>query len=85
MQESFFLIPKKIDIDVYSIKKKKMKTTMNLSDELVQQAMKYTGIKEKTKLVNVALETLIRESSRKQLIQLFGSDKKAKVPPRKRS
>ena len=57
---------------------------MNLSDELVEQAMKYTGIKEKTKLVNVALETLIRESSRKQLIQLFGSDKKATVAPRKR-
>lgn len=58
---------------------------MNLSDELVEQAMKYTGIKEKTKLVNVALETLIRESSRKQLIQLFGTDKKASVAPRKRS
>jgi Arc/MetJ family transcription regulator len=62
-----------------------MKTTMNLSDELVEQAMKYTGIKEKTKLVNVALETLIRESSRKQLIQLFGSDKKASVASRKRN
>ncbi len=61
-----------------------MKTTINLSDDLVEQAMKYTGIKEKTKLVNVALETLIRESSRKQLIQLFGSDKKASVAPRKR-
>ncbi len=57
---------------------------MNLSDKLVEEAMKYTGIKEKTKLVNVALETLIRESSRKQLIQLFGSDKKASVAPRKR-
>lgn len=61
-----------------------MKTTINLSDELVEQAMKYTGIHEKTKLVNVALETLIRESSRKQLIRLFGSDKKATVAPRKR-
>ena len=58
---------------------------MNLSDELVEQAMKYTGIKEKTKLVNIALETLIRESSRKQMIQLFGSDKKASVAPRKRA
>lgn len=57
---------------------------MNLSDKLVEEAMKYTGIKEKTKLVNVALETLIRESSRKQLIHLFGSDKKASVAPRKR-
>ena len=62
-----------------------MKTTINLSDELVAEAMKYTGIKEKTKLVNVALETLIRESSRKQLILLFGSDKKANVASRKRN
>ncbi|MBP9888051.1 MAG: type II toxin-antitoxin system VapB family antitoxin [Leptospiraceae bacterium] len=58
---------------------------MNLSDELVAEAMKYTGIKEKTKLVNVALETLIREASRKQLIRLFGSDKKANVASRKRN
>ena len=62
-----------------------MKTTMNLSDELVAEAMKYTGIKEKTKLVNVALETLNREASRKQLIRLIGSDKKANVASRKRN
>ncbi len=61
-----------------------MKTTMNLSDELLAQAMLYTGITEKTKLVHVALETLIRESSRKKLIQLYASDKQAKISPRKR-
>ncbi|MDZ4728280.1 MAG: type II toxin-antitoxin system VapB family antitoxin [Leptospira sp.] len=59
-----------------------MKTTINLSDELMEQAAKYTGIQEKTKLVHLALETLIKESSRKQLIRLFGSDKKANVAPR---
>jgi Arc/MetJ family transcription regulator len=61
------------------------KTTMNLSDELIEKAMQYTGITERTKLVHVALESLIRESSRKKLIQLFGSDKKAKVSLRKRT
>ena len=39
-----------------------MKTTINLSDELMEQAAKYTGIQEKTKLVHLALETLIKES-----------------------
>jgi len=62
-----------------------MKTTMNLSDELLKQAMQCTGIQEKTKLVHVALEALVREHSRKQLIQLFGSDPKAKAAPRRRT
>jgi Arc/MetJ family transcription regulator len=62
-----------------------MKTTINLSDELIEQASKYTGIQEKTKLIHLALETLIQEASRKQLVRLFGSDKKASIAPRKRN
>ena len=36
-----------------------MKTTMNLSDELVEQAMKYTGIKEKTKEMDFEINCII--------------------------
>jgi Arc/MetJ family transcription regulator len=62
-----------------------MKTTLNLSDELLQEASKRTGIQEKTKLIHVALQSLIQEYDRKQILSLFGSDKKAKPPRRTRS
>jgi Arc/MetJ family transcription regulator len=62
-----------------------MKTTLNLSDELLQEASKRTGIQEKTKLIHVALQALIQEYDRKQIITLFGSDKKAKSPRRTRA
>jgi Arc/MetJ family transcription regulator len=62
-----------------------MKTTLNLSDELLQEASKRTGIQEKTKLIHVALQALIQEYDRKQILTLFGSDKKAKSPRRARS
>ena len=62
-----------------------MKTTINISDELLNEAIEKTGIKEKTKLIHFALESVIKEAHRNNLISLFGSDKKAKIIPRKRS
>ena len=62
-----------------------MKTTLNISDELLAQAMKLTRIKEKTALVNEALRVLIEKYARQRLIQLGGTDHKAKVPSRRRS
>ena len=43
-----------------------MRTTLALDDELVAQAQAYTGLKEKSALVRVALKALIeRESARR--------------------
>ncbi|HMV79791.1 MAG TPA: type II toxin-antitoxin system VapB family antitoxin [Leptospiraceae bacterium] len=61
-----------------------MKTTLNISDDLMKEAMRLSGINEKTKLIHSALEILINEYSRKQMAALFGTDKKAFVSPRKR-
>jgi len=61
-----------------------MKITLNVSDELLAQAMKETGIKGKTELINHALKEIVAAASRKHLAAMFGSDKKASVAPRRR-
>jgi Arc/MetJ family transcription regulator len=62
-----------------------MRTTLNLDDKLIAEAMNQTGIKEKTTLIHTALKSMIAEYSRKRLILLGGSDKKATVPKRRRN
>ncbi len=66
-------------------KDKKMRTTLNIEDDLVERASKLTGIKEKTSLVRKGLETLISLESSKRLAALGGSEKKIRMPRRRRS
>jgi len=61
-----------------------MKTTMNLKDDLLKQAMEATGVKEKTALVHLGLQELIRKAAYNRLIALGGSDLNAKAAPRKK-
>lgn len=61
-----------------------MRTTLILKDELVNEAMKVTNISEKTALVHAGLEALIEKHARNRLAALGGSDRKAKVPPRRK-
>ena len=61
-----------------------MRTTMDLDDELVKKASEYSGIKQKTALVEEALRQLIRKEAGKRLIALGGVDPQAKIAPRKR-
>lgn len=63
----------------------KMRTTLNIEDELVDRASKLTGIKEKTALVRKGLETLISLESSRRLAALGGSEKKVLIPKRRRS
>ncbi|MCC6275597.1 MAG: type II toxin-antitoxin system VapB family antitoxin [Leptospiraceae bacterium] len=62
-----------------------MKTSLYISEELLKEAITYSGIKEKTRLVQEGLKALIREKSKERLILLGGSDPKAKAPKRKRN
>lgn len=57
---------------------------MNLKPELVKAAMDATGVHEKTALVHLGLEELVRKAARERLIELMGKDRAAKAPPRKR-
>ena len=61
-----------------------MRTTINLDDDLVAKAMKYTGISERSALLRRALETLIHVEAGRRLAALGGSDPTAKAAPRRR-
>ncbi len=47
-----------------------MRTTLDLPDNLVKEAMKVTSIKTKTKVIITALEQLIRKSQLSEIKEL---------------
>jgi hypothetical protein len=67
------------------IEEPEMRTTLIIEDALVERASKLTGINEKTALVRKGLETLISLESSKRLAALGGSEKKIRMPRRRRS
>lgn len=62
-----------------------MRTTLNIDDDLLSQAVEYTGETEKTALVRMGLEALIQRESARRLAALGGSMPALKLPPRRRS
>ena len=61
-----------------------MRTTVNLDDDLMNEAASLTGINEKTELLREALRTLIRREAAQRLIRLGGSQPNLKDIPRRR-
>jgi Arc/MetJ family transcription regulator len=61
-----------------------MRTTINLDEELVEQAQRVTGTQERTALIHDGLRALIARESAKRLARLGGSDRRAKAPARRR-
>jgi Arc/MetJ family transcription regulator len=61
-----------------------MRTTVTLDDELVKDAQEYTGIQEKSLLVNVALKALIQREAARRAAALGGTMPGFKAAPRKR-
>jgi Arc/MetJ family transcription regulator len=49
-----------------------MRTTLDLPEDLVNEAMRATNIKTKTKVITVALEELVRRSKISKLKQFKG-------------
>jgi len=62
-----------------------MKTTLNIDDEILAQAARLTGVKEKTSLVRMGLEALVARYSARRLAALGGSELRAKRAPRRRT
>jgi Arc/MetJ family transcription regulator len=62
-----------------------MRTTIALDDELVKQAVYYTGITEKAALVREALTRLVRNEAARRLAAFGGSDPAAEAGPRRRA
>ncbi len=61
-----------------------MRTTINLDDELVTEAQRVTGMKERTALVHEGLKALIERESARRLARLGGSEPRLNPIPRRR-
>jgi len=62
-----------------------MRTTLALDDELLAEAQRLTGMKEKSLLVREALRALIERESARRLARLGGTEPELVAPPRRRS
>ena len=62
-----------------------MRTTLNIDDELLQQARVLSGVQEKTALVREGLKALIERESARRLARLGGSEPQLEPIPRRRS
>ena len=49
-----------------------MRTNMNLDDNLVKEAFKYTNVTTKTDLINIVLKEFIENHRKKDLLELKG-------------
>jgi Arc/MetJ family transcription regulator len=62
-----------------------MRTTINIDDGMLKKASELTGVKEKTSLVRMGLESLIALESARRLARLGGTEKNLHPVPRRRS
>ncbi|HUX66277.1 MAG TPA: type II toxin-antitoxin system VapB family antitoxin [Terriglobales bacterium] len=60
------------------------RTTLNLNAELIEEARRLTGIREKTALIHRGLEALIAREAARELAALGGSAPKMRPPRRRR-
>ncbi|WJW75575.1 type II toxin-antitoxin system VapB family antitoxin [Thiohalobacter sp. IOR34] len=51
-----------------------MRTTLNINDDLLLEAQRLTGLKEKTALVREGLRALIERESARRLARLGGTE-----------
>jgi Arc/MetJ family transcription regulator len=63
----------------------RMRTTINLDEELVREAQRVTGTKERTALIHDGLRALIARESARRLARLGASDARARAPRRRRT
>ena len=61
-----------------------MRTTVALDDDLVAAATEYTGIKERSALVNAVLKKMVEWEASRQLARLGGTMPDFEAGPRKR-
>jgi Arc/MetJ family transcription regulator len=62
-----------------------MRTTLVLDDDLLAEAQRLTGMKEKTLLVREGLTALIERESARRLARLGGTERALTSIPRRRS
>jgi Arc/MetJ family transcription regulator len=62
-----------------------MRTTLNIADNLLAEAGKLAGTREKTALVRMGLEALIAREAARRLAALGGKMPRLATPPRRRA
>lgn len=62
-----------------------MRTTLNIDDQLLDEAQRITGVAEKTTLVREGLRALIERESARRLARLGGSEPQLEPVPRRQS
>ena len=61
-----------------------MRTTLNLNDELMAEALRVTGLNEKTAVIHEGLRALIAREKARRLARLGGSEPQLTAVPRRR-
>lgn len=61
-----------------------MRTTINLNDELLDEARRMTGVEGRTALIHEGLRALIERESARRLARLGGSEERLREIPRRR-
>lgn len=61
-----------------------MRTTVNLDDELLEEAGRISGVKGRTDLIHEGLRALIERESARRLARLGGSEPGLQQVPRRR-
>ena len=61
-----------------------MRTTVNLDDDLLDQAQRLLGVTERSAVLREALNALIQRESARRLALLGGTQKKLQDIPRRR-
>ena len=62
-----------------------MRTTVNIDNELLDEAQRLTGVKEKASLLREGLKALIERESARRLAALGGSEPQLETPHRRRA
>ncbi|MDP9291792.1 MAG: type II toxin-antitoxin system VapB family antitoxin [Verrucomicrobiota bacterium] len=61
-----------------------MRTTLNLDDALLNAALDATGERQKTKVIHLGLQALVRQRAARRLAALGGTSPAASAAPRRR-
>lgn len=62
-----------------------MRTTVNLDEKLIEEAMRVTGVQERTALIHEGLKALVTRESARRLARLGGTEPQLRPIPRRRS
>jgi len=62
-----------------------MRTTLNIDDQLLDEAQRITGMTEKAALVREGLRALIERESARRLARLGGTEPQMESVPRRQS